>query len=597
MNMAHKEGKSYDIIIVGTGVASAICAKQLALCGQQILLIEAGDGDFEFFPNYQNAITDYYQSFLKGENSPFPANAFVPNGGAPDPSSFTGYVQQEGPQPFNPTYVRRFAGSTLHWYGHCFRLLPSDFNLQSLYGVGRDWPFQYNDLEPYYRLAEEELGVAADKEDQEIFGISFPNNYVYPMHRVPFSYLDNAFIQSLKGVVYSIENDPYSLEVTSPPQARNTQPNRSYNQGKGYRPTPAVSLASRGNRCSGNASCIPICPIQAKYTALRTLQEAQQTGHVNILKKSAVSKFNWNHEDGRIESVEVISYDNLSVLKRFQINAKSFILGTHGIESPRILLNSGIQNANNNIGENLYDQPRFLFYGLHKTSIGTGRGPLETSYIPGLRDGIFRKNMGAIAINLSNSLGSYQQFILKELIYNKKIKGKNLRALLPQILQRFFSIGGLVEQLPRSENRVTLSKKQDLLGIPLPQINYSLSTYEKKAIEVAYDILEKIRKKTGSKQILKGFPQGGLDFKSSQGTTVHAQNGGHIYGTCIMGDSPNTSVTSKEGRVWGHNNLYVAGSSLFPSGGSGNPTLTIAALAFLSSQKILKSLLKNHTLS
>ena len=63
---------------------------------------------------------------------------------------------------------------------------------------------------------------------------------------------------------------------------------------------------------------------------------------------------------------------------------------------------------------------------------------------------------------------------------------------------------------------------------------------------------------------------------------------GHIMGTCRMGSNKDSSVVNSDQRSWDHDNLYVAGSSTFPTGATANPTLTIAALALRTADKILR---------
>ena len=54
---------------------------------------------------------------------------------------------------------------SIHWGGACWRNLPNDFKLKTLYGVGRDWPIGYDDLEPFYHQAEVEMGVSGSDTD------------------------------------------------------------------------------------------------------------------------------------------------------------------------------------------------------------------------------------------------------------------------------------------------------------------------------------------------------------------------------------------------------------------------------------------------
>ena len=70
---------------------------------------------------------------------------------------------------------------------------------------------------------------------------------------------------------------------------------------------------------------------------------------------------------------------------------------------------------------------------------------------------------------------------------------------------------------------------------------------------------------------------------------LHITGGGHMMGTTRMGYNPDTSVTDAQGRVHGVENLYVAGSSLFPAVGAANPTLTIVALSLRLADYLARS--------
>ena len=105
----------------------------------------------------------------------------------------SGYQVEDGPLSFGSTYLRSLGGTGLHWLGTCPRMVPNDFRLKSVYGVGVDWPMTYDDLQPYYCKAEWALGVSANKEEQGHFGIWFPPDYDYPMERIPPSYSDSLY--------------------------------------------------------------------------------------------------------------------------------------------------------------------------------------------------------------------------------------------------------------------------------------------------------------------------------------------------------------------------------------------------------------------
>ena len=114
-------------------------------------------------------------------------------------------------------------------------------------------------------------------------------------------------------------------------------------------------------------------------------------------------------------------------------------------------------------------------------------------------------------------------------------------------------------------NRITLSKtRRDFLDQPIAQVNLKFNPEE---ICAAAEFLnaELVRSGIGRMSILP------KEFKIN--------GGGHMMGTTRMGNNPDTSVTDGQGRVHGVENLYVAGSSLFPAVEAANPTLTIVALA------------------
>src|SRR5688500_14094540 len=129
----------------------------------------------------------------------------------------------------------------MHWEGKTLRMLPEDFETRTRFGQGRDWPFGYDDLAPYYAQAEREIGVSADVEDQAFFGIDFEDNYVFPMKGLPLSYLDKQVAGGIEGMKVELGGADYELKVRPFPQGRNGIPNPDYDGGKCFVPVGAVS--------------------------------------------------------------------------------------------------------------------------------------------------------------------------------------------------------------------------------------------------------------------------------------------------------------------------------------------------------------------
>ncbi|WP_217994816.1 GMC oxidoreductase [Methylogaea oryzae] len=134
----------------------------------------------------------------------------------------------------------------------------------------------------------------------------------------------------------------------------------------------------------------------------------------------------------------------------------------------------------------------------------------------------------------------------------------------------------MIEQEPDPANRISLDdEERDYYGVPLPRIAYRLSDYVKQGLAAA----------TAAHQDI---------FQRLRASPIHhaevAQGAGHIIGTTRMGESPKTSVVDAQLRSHDHPNLYIAGSGVFPTSGTANPTLTIAALSLRSVASIQEAL-------
>jgi glucose dehydrogenase len=306
-----------DVIVVGAGVAGLIAAWRLAKAGVKVLVLEAGPRG-----ERHEALAVFHRALAKTPESPYP-----PAPHAPQPSvlHLDRYYIQEGPQLFKSTYLRRVGGTTWHWLGTALRFRPNDFRLWSIYGVGVDWPISYDDLEPWYMAAEHELGVAGGSNHGS------PRRNAYPMPEIPATYLDKQVAAAVK---------PLGLIVEVSPQARNSQDFDG-------RPT-----------CCGSASCIPICPIQAKYDASVHAAKAERAGARII--ENAVAHFVEVGSDGRVTAIRYKRPDG----SERRAGGCMFILAAHAVETPKLLLQSrndtlprGVANSSDQVGRNLMDHP------------------------------------------------------------------------------------------------------------------------------------------------------------------------------------------------------------------------------------------------
>jgi choline dehydrogenase-like flavoprotein len=151
-------------------------------------------------------------------------------------------------------------------------------------------------------------------------------------------------------------------------------------------------------------------------------------------------------------------------------------------------------------------------------------------------------------------------------------------------------MANLVEQEADPSSRVTLSAVQtDRLGLARPFIDYRLSDYTRRGFKKAREVNSAIYRTVGAKEYTitnKSDPT----YFEIDGEGFNYYGAGHIMGTTLMGFSKADSVVDSTSRSWDHDNLYIVGSGTFPATGTGNPTLTIAALAFGTADTLSKRL-------
>ncbi|WP_426404860.1 GMC family oxidoreductase [Streptomyces sp. R-07] len=566
----------YDVIVVGAGVAGTLVAHRLGRHGRRVLVLEAGAAG----------------SAEAGHGEPQPAapgpevTDLVGTDQAPGFRA-AGYLLQNGPLPYASGYVRANGGTGNVWTGLTPRMLPEDFDTEP-FGYGRRWPLTYDRLEPYYRAAEEEMGVAADAAEQRAHvGLPFPDGHVFPMRPIPPTHLDRILAARLDGVQVK---DPVALRevelrVVGTPHARNGVPDPRYDDGRGYVPRGAHGRPDPDSRCRGHASCIPHCPSYAKYTPLKT--QGTWSGSVTLRDRSVVSRVLVDG-DGRATGVEVRAHDGAVSVA----HADVVVLAAHAVENARLLLLSRLADRSGQVGRNLMDHPVLLTWGLLPQSAGPYRGPGSTSGFEGFRAGPARRRRAPFRIEIGNwgwvwAKGPVDHDVA-ELITGQGLSGSELRRAVGDRIRRQFTLQFEMEQGADPANRVTLHPtERDPLGLPRPLVTYDLADHVKDGMAAARAVSEQIFALLGAEDHTDYTPVEAWPGRFEHaGRTYGYRGAGHAAGTHIMGDSPATSVVDGWQRCWDHPGLYAVGCGSMPSVATSNPTLTMAALALRSAERI-----------
>ncbi|MFJ9817431.1 GMC oxidoreductase [Streptomyces sp. NPDC101151] len=656
MSNEHDETpEHFDIVLVGGGVSAATVAKtvidQAAKQNHhpRILILEAGRATAMSADKYVTYVEAYHEALAKVPNSPYPATGSAPQPDVLDiakPPGDKGYFVQKGPMPFGSDYARSLGGTTLHWLGTCLRMLPNDFRMHTTYKRGVDWPkdLGYERMKPYYERAEWDIiGVAANVEHQyspgyvdrpeQFFATSDPKKtrdgkYIFPMEEIPSSHLDRHLAKVADGLEVRLPDQEhpaatFEIRISNTPVARNSTPNTP-----DYEPVGAVGNADQGTRCEGNSSCIPICPAQAKYSALKTLYEMivkypdrppkegeNSRARVAVRSQSVVMRVHHDQKKGTKGKVGGLTYKTYHADGGWQeksVTAGVYVLAANAIENATLLLASdGAANNSGQVGKNLMDHPLLLTWGLLPDPAGAFRGPGSTSGIPAFRDGAFRADRTAFRVEIGNWGWNFPENAPYDTVHDlvgggrdgrAKLYGKELRKRLGDILPRQFRIAWELEQDPQDSNCVTIDpdKYVDHLGKPRPVIHYDLSDYVKASLPWAAEASRQLFARLGMKDQVRRpeyrtgdythWEAGDAAEVRYDGKTYWVRGAGHVVGTHRMGDDPAKSVVDSYQRSHDLENLYIVGCGSMPTLGTSNPTLTMTALAIRTGDRIAENL-------
>lgn len=592
--MAVNNAPEFDVIFVGSGIAAALAAHRLAQARYRVLILEAG-GVVPDSLNRLALLRNYIASPGKTPDSPYCGDELDLEI-QPDQVSGKSYYQYPdgNKHDFKSFYEKLVGGSTWHWQGIWLRMLPKDFEMRRLYGVGADWPrgCRYGDLEPWYSDAEYEVGVAGNDQQAETYFKPEFETYrsrPYPMPELTPSYLDAHIAAAVQGKTFQDKK----ILVTNVAHAINSQQ---------YGGRPA---------CDGRTSCVPLCASKARYDAVNHIEKALAAG-AELRANCTVTRVNVDTANRRVLTGVDYIEKNGAQMEKYTVTGRIVVVAANGIETPRLLLASDVANSSKLVGCYLMDHPIKQSFALATKPVFPYRGPQTTSDIEAFRDGQFRHTYAAYKTSIKNdgwstvgailaprgvgldnpkvlnrenqhtsdSMGTLLNFVGLQGLFGTKLKQKVVDHLTRQVV-----LNSAAEQLPIRENCVVLSPKvKDKFGIPKPEIHYALDN-DGGYLQRCFTIIIKFHEFV--------FDQMGIPSKDQylQDDGFGTYGGsGHIMGTTAMGDDAKVSVVDAQCKAHDHDNLFILGSSVFPTSSTANPTSTIAALSLRAARTIERQL-------
>jgi len=251
----------------------------------------------------------------------------------------------------------------------------------------------------------------------------------------------------------------------------------------------------------------------------------------------------------------------------FSVRARMIVLATGGIENARQLLLSQLGNQHDQVGR------YFMDHAKAKVGVVETYDPLDMSSWKGLSEG----EPVYVGYRVSDPVQRAERLLNSYVFLTPAFERDLLRRVARRALRprtcRILTVRNYMEQEPDPDNRVFLvADETDAFGLARAGVSWSLSERDRRTMIALHHILRRELQRAGVGELHSPLLVEDFDFPAFQDASHH-------MGTTRMGTDPRTSVVDPDCRVHDLDNLFVAGSSVFPTSGYANPTATIAALA------------------
>lgn len=563
----------YDVVIVGSGAGGGMSTKILSDAGLKVAVVEAGPFFDPKDPITQTQWKWPYESPRRGAGTRRVFGEYdMAYGGWELPGE--PYNHKNGTK-FNWYRSRMLGGRTNHWGRISLRFGPRDFKAKDRDGLGENWPIGYEDVKPYYDKVDKLLGIFGSKEglynEPDGFFLPPPKPRLHELY-----YKKGAEIAGVKVI-------PSRLSILT----------KRINQERGI--------------CVYCRQCARSCNLYADFSSGSCLifpaQNSNQ-GRVDLYLNAMVREVSLDDNN----KASGIIYINKEDRKEYAIKGKVVVIAASACSTARILLNSkttnhpaGLGNSSGLVGRYLHDStgsdraafiPKLMNRELYNED---GVGGMHL-YSPWWLDnskldfprGYHIEVWGGLAMP-SYGTGFNPNSLNKYLGLTVGGYGNGLREDVKRFFGSVIGMSGRGESVPMKDNYCEIDPTTvDEFGIPALRFHYKWSDYERKQAKHMHDTFEEIIHNFGG--IPLGEKPSSRDFGLlPPGTIIHE------VGTTRMGKDPKTSVTNEFQQLHDVDNVFITDAGPFVSQADKNPTWTIMALAWRSSDYLIEQL-KNRNL-
>ena len=434
--------------------------------------------------------------------------------------------------PLEGARLRFLGGSSNHWGGYCRPLDPIDFTERDWVPYS-GWPFAVDEVMPYYPAASEIVQVGEPRYDDPGYWAQITGE------RLPAPATGRMRLQIVQ---------------FSPPTKF----------GQVYGP------------------------------------QLKRSDNVRVLLNANVVNIAAAKDGGHVQRLAVRTLDG----KRHTVEARVYVLATGGLENARMLLlsndvvSAGLGNQNDLVGRFFMEHPTVTGFGdivvaglarippLYRERVVAGGRPAQAAFNPS--DAFLREDR---LLNANFMIGVSEDYRSDTAPLDKRSEAQvRAQSDMVRAARRFLAdgdgpvkpqdpayygtrlgIGAACEQAPNPDSRVSLSQQRDALDLPEIRLDWRLGEQDWRSLVTHMHSLAQEMGALGMGRMV-------IQAREGDGWPAEVSGGNHHMGTTRMSDDPKRGVVDRHARVHGIANLYVAGSSVFPTCGASNPTLTIVAL-------------------
>ncbi|WP_423149310.1 GMC oxidoreductase [Rubrolithibacter danxiaensis] len=542
--------RTFDAIVIGSGISGGWAAKEFTEKGLKTLVLERGR-DVKHIKDYPTTNMYPWEFEHRGQMplevtkaNPVVSRCYAFNEDAAHffvKDNEHPYVQEK---PFDWIRGYQVGGKSLLWARQTQRWSDFDFEGPARDGFAVDWPIRYKDIAPWYSYVEKFVGISGNKDGLP----HLPDGEFLPP--MELTCVENYF----KDFVAKNYKDRQVIYARC---AHLSQPE-------------PIHLQQGRGQCMKRDLCQRGCPFGGYFSSnSSTIPWAMKTGNLTLRPFSVVHSIIYDDKKGKATGVKVIDTNSKEEIEFY---APVIFVNAAALNTNLILLNSishrfpnGIGNDNGLLGKYFafhnYRASMSAEYDGFKDSTSDGRRP-TSAYIPRFRNLHKQETdfLRGYAAGMYSTRAEYP---------NTQGTGKTLKdQLLHQQLSPWFAGSHMMgETIPKESNYVALDKsKKDEWGIPQLKLSVDYDDNDEKMIKDFFEQMTEMYTKAGFTNIKT------RDSKQAPGLDIHEMGG------VRMGNDPKTSLLNKWNQLHASKNVFVTDGACMTSTSTQNPSLTYMAL-------------------